>query len=774
MTHEDVKCRRLAVIVFLGCWVCLALPWISGQVTIPYDAKALFQAQLQFLASALHSGQSPFWNPYMFVGFPQVADPQSLIFSPALLIAYLVKEPEFRLLDWYVMGLLGLGGLAILLLCFDKGWHPGGGVMAALVFAFGGSAAWRLQHIGHIQSYVFFAIALWCLLRALERRAIVWGFAAGLATGAMLVEPDQVALLGGYALAIVYAGHLLDGASIREQIARTWRPIAAAGFGATVVAAIPVTVTLLFLKQSNRPTIEFAEAARGSLHPVSLLTFLIADLFGALAPNVDYWGPYSEHWNKDELTLSQNMCQVYFGILPALMVLTLGLVRLHLCDRPVRVFSIIAALSAVYAIGVYTPVYHAFYSTVPGVHSFRRPVDATFLLGVMIAIITGYLTHLWLTNGFRAVSDKRKVAEIAIVGGGLVVAAVVAFTVGKFGLAWRPILTTAFWIALGSLLLLLPANLLARGRIAMTLIPGLFLSVDLGLNNAANASTGVAHEEIADVLRPKTKNDTIAYLKANVRRSLGSAWRDRVELLGLGFDWQNCGSIHGLENTLGYNPFRIGLVSRAVGARDYNVGVDQRVFSPLFPSYGSVLADMLGIRFIASGAPLESIDGAIDLKDFPLVRRTRDAYIYENAGVLPRVMLVGAAKGADFERILSTGYWPRFNPRRTVLLQERQSDLLAQFPSIDGAGPIVADKDEAVIVRYDHAVIEIRTRSAMSRLLVVHDIWHPWWFAEVDGTPARMVQANVIFRAIPLPPGEHRVRLEFRPFYGTWRDVMKF
>ena len=73
---------RLAAGLFFGLWALLCYPWLSGAVTIPYDAKALFQAQLQFLANALHSGQSPFWNPSAFVGVPQIADPQSLISRP--------------------------------------------------------------------------------------------------------------------------------------------------------------------------------------------------------------------------------------------------------------------------------------------------------------------------------------------------------------------------------------------------------------------------------------------------------------------------------------------------------------------------------------------------------------------------------------------------------------------------------------------------------------------------------------------------------------------
>src|SRR4029078_10028757 len=54
---------RPAIGIYFLAWLLLSSPWLSGAVTIPYDAKALFQAQLQFLANALHSGQSPFWNP---------------------------------------------------------------------------------------------------------------------------------------------------------------------------------------------------------------------------------------------------------------------------------------------------------------------------------------------------------------------------------------------------------------------------------------------------------------------------------------------------------------------------------------------------------------------------------------------------------------------------------------------------------------------------------------------------------------------------------------
>ncbi len=67
---------RLATLIVVLAWLALSSPWLFGFVTIPYDAKAHFQAQIQFLSTALHTGQSPFWTPNVFVGTPQIADPQ--------------------------------------------------------------------------------------------------------------------------------------------------------------------------------------------------------------------------------------------------------------------------------------------------------------------------------------------------------------------------------------------------------------------------------------------------------------------------------------------------------------------------------------------------------------------------------------------------------------------------------------------------------------------------------------------------------------------------
>lgn len=759
----------LAACLFVGVWLLLSFPWLSGAATIPYDAKALFQAQLQFLANALHSGQSPFWNPSAFVGVPQIADPQSLILSPAILLAYLEKAPSFRQLDAFVLSLLGLGGLAMLKFCQDKGWHPAGGIVAAIAFAFGASAAWRVQHIAQIQSLGFFALTLWLLGRALDRSSVPYGALAGLAAGLMVVEPDQVAFLGCYVLAGYCASHWLLAPDLRLALRKSLRPLGCSGLVASSFAALPVLLTYLFLDASNRPEVAFSEAARGSLHPASLLTGVVADLFGAFDPAVVYWGPYSEWWDKNELTLSQNMSQMYLGTLPMLLLLTVGLVRGVLWSREIRFFGIAVAVLLLYALGRYTPAFAVFFNYLPGVSLFRRPVDAVFLIGALLSVAAGYLVHLWLTAALPFASYRKRALEAGLIVAVLLVAVATAWSVGRTALAMKPLMSALVWIAATSLLLVTPAAWLRRSRNLAITAPALILASDLALNNGPNESTALPASTY-EVLTPDCRNETIRFLKKHVRHANGSQWRDRVELAGLGFEWQNAALVHGFEGTLGYNPFRLGHVSDATGARDYIAGSDQKTFSPLFPSYTSMMANLLGLRFIVVGVPIEQVDPRLKPGDLELVARTSDAYIYENPRALPRVLFVQDWKQADFDALVDSGNWPPFDPTQTVLL-EAAPEGVDDEPLVTPANR--AAHNSAVRIRhYENTKVVIEVDAARSGFVVLHDVWHPWWTADVDGDDAPILRANILFRAVYVPAGRHTLTFEFKPISSAIAELV--
>jgi len=752
--------RSFGIALFLVVWAVLSWPWLSGAVTIPYDAKALFQAELQFLANAIHQGQSPFWSPNVFGGIPQIADPQSLIFSPMVLLALLAPHPSFHALDVAVLLLLAFGGVAVLMFFRDRGWHPAGGMVAALAFAFGASAAWRIQHIGQIESFVFFAVTLWLLARALDRSSALYGVAAGVAAALMLMQPDQVAYLAALFLAGFVADHWLRQPQFVPALRKSIKPLAAATLAGLNIIAIPILLTVLFAESSDRAAFAYGEATRGSLHPASLLTILVGGLF---SPDyaVPYWGPYSEAWDPTRLFLSPNMSQLYAGTLPVLAILMLGLARGLALAREVRFFAVAGLVLVVYALGHYTPLYHAFFNLLPGVNVFRRPADATFMIGAVTALLGGYLVHRVASGTMPELRRAHWLSAIALLAALFATAAGVAFSAGHLHDALPPLAKAAGWVGAAALVLVVLRHLPMRSPMIAVLVVAPLMAADLALNNGPNESTALPPKRF-DVLDPDTKNETILMLKRLLATPLPSDRRDRVELLGVGFEWPNAPMIHGFDHTLGYNPLRSADLSDATGARDYIAGPDQKTFSPLFPSYRSPLADMMGLRYIVSSVPIGRVDPALKPGDLRFLARTHDGNVYENRRALPRVLFATNWLPADFDWLIETGNWPDFDPRRTVLLKAVKG-VIPPPPRTAADCP----RARALITRYENTIIEIDADSGCGGFVVLNDVWQQWWTVTVDGQPADIRRANVLFRAVEVTPGRHAIRFEFKPIEGA-------
>ena len=85
-----------------------------------------------------------------------------------------------------------------------------------------------------------------------------------------------------------------------------------------------MTLTALLAEDSNRPSIDYIGAARGSLHPALLLTLVMPDLFGASGRMEDYWGPPSFAWPDTGLFIAQNMGELYIGAIPLLLIVVAG------------------------------------------------------------------------------------------------------------------------------------------------------------------------------------------------------------------------------------------------------------------------------------------------------------------------------------------------------------------------------------------------------------------------------------------------------------------
>ncbi|MGD9544193.1 MAG: hypothetical protein AB7F41_07280 [Methylocystis sp.] len=734
----------LAAAFFLVCALALAFPWLSGRVTIPWDAKAHVFPQFAFLAHALHSGQSPFWTPNVFAGMPQIADPQSLIFSPFfLLAAALVPEPSFALADSIIFAMLAMGGLALIAYFRDRGWTAAGGLLTALAFAFGGSAAWRIQHVGQIMSLAWLPVTLWLLARALDRRSALYGAMAGAVAALLVLGRDQVAflsvlMLSAYALYRVAT----DDSPKLDAVA----PLAWGALVGMTIIAVPLALTLDLAAHSNRPEIDLDGAFKGSLPPGSFFTLISANMFGTDGPLKAFWGPPV---GERDLFLARNMTDLYMGEL-TLVVLVAAMGRRFFASKEIRFFAVAAVLFGLYAVGRHTPAY-ALFHRLPGVDLWRRPADATFLLGATLAILSGYGFNLIERGDVAPRASWAIGAVAALFAAATLVAAVKGHLVQA---SWRLAISAAF-AALAVALVLATRDRLLRGPYLLAAVAAL-MSADLAIGNEPNESTASPPEQF-DALRIDGKDPVIAYLRGKLKETAAPDRRDRVELAAIDVHWPNASLVHGLDHDLGDNPIRLRLFEDVTGAGDHLALPEQREFSKLYPAYRSVLSDMLGLRFIATGVPIEEIDENYKTGDFVELTRIGKVRIYENPRAMPRVLLVTCAMHVDFAAMIKSGEWPEADYRETVLLE---------------TPPICHTRKDAPpatakIISYENDRVRVEVSAPPGGgWLVLNDVWHPWWGARVDGEDAPILRANVLFRAVAVPEGRHEVRFDFQPLRG--------
>jgi len=137
--------------------------------------------------------------------------------------------------------------------------------------------------------------------------------------------------------------------------------------------------------------------------------------------------------------------------------------------------------------------------------------------------------------------------------------------------------------------------------------------------------------------------------------------------------------------------------------------------------------------------------------------------LYRNSRVLPRYFLAAhlqAASGlAEAVRLLHA---PDFDPAQSTIVERSADGIPAGVPA---AGDVALVSDEP-------RRVQLRTRSAGASFLVVADSWYPGWEATVDGAPVPVYAADVAFRGVALPPGDHTVEMRFVPRILYWSGAV--
>ncbi len=743
----------------LTFWAGTVLAYSLEAVTIPWDAKSQFYNFFRFVGRALSQGELPLWNPYHFSGFPSVADPQSLLFSPTFLTAaWLAPKASMGAFDAIALAHLAGAAAATAALCARRGFAPQAAVLAAAVVFLGGPAMGRLQHIGLVVSYAWLPVCLLLLELALDRRSWRWSVAFGIAAAVMALGRDQIAFLNCLVLIAFAATHAGTHRPLIGWLRRRGPLILLMGAVGAAILAVPLLLTLQFAAFSNRPMVAFQTAAYGSLDPFNLIGLFAADVFGGLQRTDLYFGPGTPHWpNFDWTDRSVNFLHV--GMVATLLVGGIGLAGGAALRPGLQFFLGLGAASLVYALGAHTPLFRVLFDLIPGISLYRRPADATFILVLAIAMIAGGSLDAVMRGKMRINRILAgSLAALAAAGIGIALSRAPSSThlvVALTALGSAAVVgIVAFW------LLRLLADP-AKASLAATALASLAM-LELGLHNVTTPINAEAKSVYA-VFRDEPSPDraALSILLDALRADHAAGRRPRVEILGPENGWQNAGMTYGIEATLGYNPLRFALYERATGAAETAHEPRLRPFPQTFRGYRSLLARLLGIELVMFDKPMGEMPAGLPRPRLEALLQGPPYWIYRLPRTAPRALLAARHRAIDVEAVLVAGEIPAFDIESEVLVA-RDDPVEAVPPATDDPGRPTPGRVAIADYRLDS--VRLVAETEVASILVLHDLDYPGWEVTVNGERRPLLRANVLFRGVELTPGRHEIVFRFRPF----------
>ncbi len=421
-----------------------------------------------------------------------------------------------------------------------------------------------------------------------------------------------------------------------------------------------------------------------------------------------------------------------------------------------RTLTGILVAALLYSFGRYSPLFPLIFDYVPAVDFFRRPIDGVFIVGIAIALLSGQLISDYVRQGLPRIHPL--LAALALAAGLVVLVSAVSVS-AMTGHAHRAIIEILKALAVVAVLgfVLSRASHQRQRAIAATLIAGT-TAVELIAWNAASRMNAEASSYYR-VLEQASGEDAVALglLREELNRRQAEGVRPRIEVVGLGGPWQNLSVVLGMESTNGYNPLRVGIYDKYISPGEASYAIDQRQFPPSFSGYDSALARAAGLEYVVLDRPIEQFRQLKHPEHIRTLKAGPRVWIYRLAEAEPRVRFTSRVEVADVDATLANG--DLRNPPDAVRVIVDDEKPLSRAPSSTKE----ASTSSSHISAWGPGYISVAVEAKSAGVLILHDVYYPGWIAEVDGVRTPIYRADVVFRAVEVPAGKHRVEFQFRP-----------
>ncbi|MDX9863800.1 MAG: hypothetical protein RBT34_03235 [Anaerolineaceae bacterium] len=719
-----------------------ALYWgLPALQFVPWQAYAWEQ---------LRGGMLPLWNDLNGMGAPLLANYQLGIFYPPSWLLYACAAVGgVRTLAWANTVLVYLhlvwAGLGMVRLVREIGGKSLAQTIAALAFSLSGFFVARAG---------FFSIlwaAAWMPWIVVYASRIASPVRKDEAPGSRGVFPVPLILcvtamlLAGHAqiswyIALYAALWVFGGAMVhygwKEAIFSLVR--LGVSFGtAAMVSAVQLLPTAEYLMLSQRTSaVDYETAMAYSFWPWRFITFVAPNFFGNPGQG-NYWGYASFHEDG-----------VYMGLLPFLLALMTVAAqytrkkqgRLGRMAPLARFLRGVNGIGMIWGLGKFTPIFPFLFKHVPTFDMFNGPVRIMVWVVFSLALLAAVATEiLWR----RPVDRGLYWTRLATAGG-------VAVTIGAF-LGWyflrevnvTFIQATAFaglWgVGAGILTLLLPIESTnAKRRLMWMVAAAVWVSVDL-LAAGWWINPDIDLRFYAQQSQESELSNAVGH--ARVYQSLSDNYRLKFNRFVR------------LKN---YRPIEPVSTMREIGLPNINLldGVSSaNNFDPFSPQRHAEWMDML------DDLPEEELNSWLALMNVSIYQRVNPE----------------APRGVDYlpvdprERLelVSCVNQVQTGEAAWQMIKEMIADEKDYCAVIEADGHLeqfAANPNGGIILLEDApGRMALSVSSASGGWLVLRDTWYPGWVGRVDGERVEIYKADFLFRAVPVPAGEHLVEFKYRP-----------
>lgn len=744
-----------------------------GKTLLPPDAVASYSFR-PFVDDALQRGIYPLWNPYIFGGMPFFASLSAPFIDPVndigIGLSYFlhwvfqrIDLVELQRILLFVLNHLLLGWSMYILLRYKK-LSQSVALYAASIFmlmppivaysAFG--------HNTKLATVVLLPLLFLVMDALLEKQNLLFFSIAGLLVGIQILRAH---------VQICYYTHLMLGLYFivwaiekikQKEIGRVFSG-GTLWFGALVCGVLVSSVLTLSVWEYSHYSIRGGEtggvnyeyATGWSFSPLEITTFFIPSFVGF--GKETYWGPmpFTDY-------------PMYFGLTTFILA---GIALILYKDRKVRFFGLLALLALLASFGKHFPIlYWPMYKFLPFFNKFRAPNMIHILIQFSMVVLSGFaierLIH-WKENpkSTEVLKIKRYLWGMGGILGFLFFILLFGKSLyfnwaSKAGEAREMAYTMALEDALKAMVLfgIVSAGIQLRLKEKMrsqnfVLVMLLLTLVDFWIVNRKFVE-----------FRPRT--DVKEYFKATREVEFLKNQPKPFRIFPVQDERApNWYAYHFLENVWGYHPAKIRRVQELFDALGFPHQFLLKYVKQVEGGYAWRAPEEISARELsAHRAFLKMMNVRYVLVPYPLPDSTLwpvspppypgACGVYEFSQALPRVffpksVLLAPDKNTVL-KYMTSGY---FDPQELALLEEKPPIELQYSP-----------ENQAEIVKHDIHELELKAHVVTPCLLVLSEIYYPpGWKAFVDGKETKIYVADYVLRGIFLSPGEHEIRMEFKP-----------